>query len=204
MLLRLIALIGTSLIWGSSFPIIKIVVTNISDYTYVWLRSLIAICGLLPYVLYYWVKTCRNKVSCISFKIGMKGGLLAGIFYALGLWLQGLGTRYTTASNSAFITGLSVVFVHLYSYFILRKYGSKLILSLALALLGLYLLTMPTGGLNIGDILVLMGSLMWASQIIIIDKFSKSNPLVFTFFFSKWFRQYLSLFPIYCLTSLRL
>jgi len=36
----LIALIGTSLIWGLSFLIIKIVVTNISDYTYVWLRSL--------------------------------------------------------------------------------------------------------------------------------------------------------------------
>jgi len=44
----LIALIATSLIWDSSFPIIKIVVTNISDYTYVWLRSLIAICSLLP------------------------------------------------------------------------------------------------------------------------------------------------------------
>jgi len=94
---------------------------------------------------------------------------------------SGLGTRYTTASNSAFITGLSVVFVHLYSYFIPRRYCLKLILSLALALFSLYLLTMPAGGLNIGDILVLLGSLMWASQIIIIDRFSMSNLLIFTF-----------------------
>jgi len=178
----LIALISTSLIWGSSFPIIKIVVMNISDYTYVWLRSLIAICGLMPYILYYMAKVCIDEVSCKPFTVGVRGGLLAGIFYALGLWLQGLGTRYTTASNSAFITGLSIVFVHLYSYFILRRYSLKLILSLALALSGLYLLTMPSGGLNIGDILVLMGSFMWASQIIIIDRFSMSNPLIFTFF----------------------
>ena len=193
----LIALIGTSLIRGPSFPIIKIVVTNINDYTYVWLGSLIVICDLLPYVLYYRAKICIDEVSCKSFKIGVKGGLLANIFYALGLWLQGLGTRYTTASNSAFITGLSIVFVHLYSYFILRRYNLKLILSLTLALSGLYLLTMPSNGLSIGDILVFIGSLMRASQIIIIDRFSLSNPLIFTF--SKCSLQYLSLFWMYYL-----
>jgi len=144
-------------------------------------KEFIAICGLLPYVLYHRAKICIDEASCKPFKIGVKGGLLANIFYVLDLWLQGLGTRYTTASNSAFITGLSIVFVHLYSYFILRRYNLKPILSLTLALSGLYLSTMPSSGLSIGDIFVLMGSLMWASQIIIIDRFSMSNPLIFTF-----------------------
>ena len=44
----------------------------------------------IAYVLYYTAKICIDEVSCKSFKIGVKGVLLAGMFYALGQWLQAL------------------------------------------------------------------------------------------------------------------
>jgi len=169
------ALLLTTLLWGSSFPVIKLVMSEISGYTYTWIRSSLALLILLPYVLHI------RSIGRLNRKT-VEGGLIAGIAYALGLWLQGWGTSYTTASNSAFITGLNVVFVHTYVAFILRDYSWKLALSLTLSIVGLYMLTVPSTGFNIGDFLVLLGAIMWAAQIIIIDRYSSSDPFAFTFF----------------------
>lgn len=111
-----------------------------------------------------------------------KGGLLTGMAYSLGLWLQGWGTRYTTASNSAFITGLNVIFVHLYTSISRRQYSFRLGLALFLSIIGLYSLTTPGHGLNIGDFLVLIGSVMWGIQVILVSTYSHENPFIFTFF----------------------
>ena len=175
MLKGLVALILTSVLWGTSFPVIKTVMYYVNEYTYTWVRSLIAILGLTPYLLYTYYRG-RFSVSTA------KGGLLAGIAYALGLWLQGWGTKYTTASNSAFITGLSVIYVHIYSATVMRRYSIKLFLALILSISGLYLLTTPTTGFNLGDLLVLAGSFMWALQIVLVDRYSGGDPLIFTLF----------------------
>jgi drug/metabolite transporter (DMT)-like permease len=175
MLKGLVALILTSVLWGTSFPVIKTVMYYVNEYTYTWVRSLIAILGLTPYLLYTYYRG-RFSVSTA------KGGLLAGIAYALGLWLQGWGTKYTTASNSAFITGLNVIYVHIYSATVMRRYSIKLFLALILSTSGLYLLTTPTTGFNLGDLLVLAGSFMWALQIVLVDRYSGGDPLIFTLF----------------------
>lgn len=172
----LIALLGTTILWGSSFPAIKMVMDLVDEYTYTWLRGLIALLGLTPYVLYKYLSSKRIGMRVI------KGGLLAGIAYSLGIWLQGWGTKYTTATNSAFITGLNVVFVHVYVALRQREYNWRLLLSLILALTGLYFLTNPATSFNVGDLLVLLGAFMWAAQIIIVSMYSKEDPLMFTFY----------------------
>lgn len=171
----LLALLITSTLWGSSFPAIKLIVMDVSEYTYTWVRNLIALMSLAPYVLYSYY---RGGIS----KYIIKGGLLAGVAYSLGLWLQGWGMKFTTASKSAFITGLYVVFVHIYTALIMKRYSTRLALALSLSIIGLYMLTIPETGFNIGDLLVLLGAMAWSIQIIIVDRFSYSNPLIFTFF----------------------
>ena len=149
----LIALVATSILWGSSFPAIRVVVSEIGDVRYVWIRGIMAVLFLIPYMLHV---TLRRRLDFRD----IRGGLLAGIAYTLGLWLQGWGMRYTTASNAAFITGFNVVFVHLHAALLRRRYNCKLALSLALSLSGLYLLAIPQGMLNIGDALVLVGAVL--------------------------------------------
>lgn len=168
----ILALLGTVLLWGSSFTAIKVTVSVISPLTYAWLRALIAFLGLTPYVLY----VSRHP----SIKAWVKGGLITGVVFALGLLFQGWGTKYTSASNSAFITGLNVVFVHLYVGVVRREYSLGHGLGLALSIAGLYLLTSPEGGLGLGDLLVLVSAVMWAAQVLLVDRFSASNPAVFT------------------------
>ncbi len=169
------ALIIATVLWGSSFPVIKIVVERIGSFTYTWARSLVAVLILTPYVL---IKLARGESKIET----VRGGLITGIAYALGLWLQGWGTKYTTASNAAFITGLHVVFVHLYVALFRRKYNLHLFIELLLAVCGLYLLTLPRGGVDIGDILVLLGSIAWAAQVILVSVHGGSSPLLFTYF----------------------
>ncbi len=170
------ALLATTLLWGSSFPAIKVVVGVIDEYGYVGFRSLIAVLGLLPYTLYYHLRRGFDKNLVV-------GGLIIGVTYAVGLWLQGWGMKYTTASNAAFITGLSVVFVHVYSGLVLKRYTLLSFSSLVSALTGLYFLTDPSVyGLNIGDFLVLAGAFAWAAYIVLVDRYSGYNPLVLVFY----------------------
>ncbi|MEB2835747.1 MAG: DMT family transporter [Desulfurococcales archaeon] len=170
-----ILLVGTTLLWGTSFPAIKYTVTRIGPLTYVWVRSLIAAAGLSPYLAYAALRGRPLRAS-------LEGGLATGVAFAVGLWLQGWGTRYTTASNSAFITGLNTVFVHIYTAIVERDYSPGLAASLAMALAGLYLLTRPEGGLGLGDALVLLGAVAWAAQIILVDRYARgSDPVAFTF-----------------------
>jgi len=165
----------TSMVWGSSFPAIKLIVSIVDEATYTWMRGAIALVTLSPYIFYYLFKN-RPGIKTII------GGLEAGVALALGLWLQGWGTKYTSASNSAFITGLFIIFVHIYDSLNRKKYSPSTFISLVVAVAGVYLLTMPSGGIGLGEILVLGGALFWAAQVIIVDKHSDSNPIVFTFY----------------------
>ncbi|MCC6045793.1 MAG: DMT family transporter, partial [Ignisphaera sp.] len=103
----MIALITVSVIWGSTFPFIKIVVSYVNSFRYVWIRNLLAVLAMVPYITYRALRKSLTKRCAI-------GGLLIGLAYALALWLQGLGTFYTTASNSAFITNLYFIYLHAY------------------------------------------------------------------------------------------
>ena len=171
----LAALLLTAALWGSSFPVIKMAVSEVRALTYTWIRGLLAALGLAPYVA---LAARRGRLT----RQAVLGGLLTGSVYAVALWLQGWGTAYTSASNSAFITGLNVVFVHAYTALRARRYGRELGASLLLALAGLYLLTAPSAGPGVGDLLVLAGAFLWAAQIILVDRYSQADPGVFTFF----------------------
>ncbi|ADM27403.1 protein of unknown function DUF6 transmembrane [Ignisphaera aggregans DSM 17230] len=175
MLKEFLAIIVATFLWGSSFPIIKIVVCGIDSFSYVWIRSLIAIAFLTPYIVY-------RAICCGIHRDSIYGGLVTGFAYLFGLWLQGWGTMYTSATNSAFITGLNTVFVHIYIAIARRSYRSTLAIELLTAVTGLYLLTNPGRTINIGDILVLLGAIAWAIQIVLVSRYGGREPVVFTYF----------------------
>ena len=169
------ALVATTVLWGTSFPAIKIVASSISSYAYTWGRGSLAAAVLGPYIAYLAAKgSLRGE--------WVRGGLLAGVAYSLGIFFQGWGTSMTTASNSAFITGMNVVFVHAYQALRMRAYSPYLAASLALAIPGLWALTAPTTGFGLGDALVLISAAFWAAQVIIVDKYSHSDPLALAYF----------------------
>ncbi|MCI4435688.1 MAG: DMT family transporter [Ignisphaera sp.] len=160
-----LVLILASILWGSSFIFIKLSVENISGFSYTFYRSLIALAALTPLVL---AKLVKNSLDIRS----IRWGAVTGVTYVLGLLLQGIGTAYTTPSISAFITGLNTVHVHIYTGLVERRYSKLLLLSLALSILGLYLVTKPAGGFGFGEFMVFLGSIAWAAEIILISRYS--------------------------------
>jgi drug/metabolite transporter (DMT)-like permease len=167
-------LVLTTILWGTSFSFIKLSVEEISGFSYTFYRGLISI---LILTILLAAKHARQGIDAKSF---IKG-LYTGVAYTTGLLLQGLGTQYVTPSTSAFITGLNTVHVHLYAGFLARKYGLTHAVSLVLAISGLYILASPQNSGGLGETLVFMGSISWATQIILVSKYSDSSMLEYLY-----------------------
>lgn len=79
-----VALLGTVVLWGTSFPVIKVLVSNVNEYTYVWVRGFFSALSLTPVILFLVIRKGLPR-NCF------RGGLLAGFFYCLGLFFSGVG-----------------------------------------------------------------------------------------------------------------
>lgn len=116
----------------------------------------------------------RGKLFPLSKSNIIKGSIL-GLFLFLGFASQNIGLQYTTASKSAFITGLMVVFVPFLQIVIERR-SPKLgnILGVVIVTVGLWFLTSPAGSeFNIGDALTVVCAIVFALYIVYLDVISK-------------------------------
>lgn len=166
-----LVLLFVALFWGASFSLMR----NVTDYLppigYLAIRFILAAVALL--LIFHRRLKSIDKMTLLS-------GTIIGVFLFLGMGLQVLGIAQTTATNSAFITGLNFVFVPLISAFLLKKRPGKIVLvGVAVAFGGLLLLS---GGLtlsfNFGDFLTLLCAICFAMQIIVIDRYTERHDPV--------------------------
>ena len=179
-----ITLLGVSMVWGGTFPLIKVALQDSSPYAFLSLRFFIATLILAT--------VFRKEVASTS-RDALKAGFLIGLFVFIGYITQTVGLKYTDASKSGFITGLYVVFTPVLAYPILKATLSrKLVLALFLASTGLFLLS----GINprdlsmdYGDFLTLVCAVAYAFSVVLISKYTKkhsSSVLATTQVFTTW------------------
>jgi len=151
------ALLALTALWGLTFALIKDVLAQTDPYTFLSLRfSLGAVAaGLMA---------GRRLLHGPSVRAGLT---LAPLLF-LGFVLQTVGLRYTTASRSAFLTGLLVVWVPFLQVWLFRTWPKITSwLGVACSAVGLYLLS---GGFDAeiqattlkGDLLTLGCSVAYA------------------------------------------
>lgn len=185
----LLALVALTVVWGTTFPSIKIVVGTIGFLYYVALRFTLATFLLAPFAF------ARRSLLATH----LLPGLQLGALYFLGITLQGWGMEYTRASNAAFVTGLSVVFVYVLEAFLGRAKPSGLLASaVGLALLGLYLMSFSGESFEVmlGDAIVLAGAVCWALQIMAVDRVARGDLVSLLFlecFFTALFASTIAL-----------
>lgn len=174
MLLSDVGLLYAAAIWGATFFMVKDVLHHVTPLGLLGYRFLIA--ALLMLVLLLFLK--RNPFS------NWKQGLVLGFF----LWTiyvpQTIGLKFTTASNSGFITGLFIVFVPVFSFIFLKRLPSRMkLLSVGLAISGLWVLTGGLYDANFGDFLTLFAAMGYAIHILVADHYMKSgsDPFVLNF-----------------------
>jgi drug/metabolite transporter (DMT)-like permease len=103
-------------------------------------------------------------------------GILVGSVLYINYAFQTVGLNYTTVSKSAFITGINVVLVPIFSTLIIKKIPEKkVIFSTIMAFIGLGLLTIKgeISEINIGDVYTLISAVGFAMYIILIGKYTK-------------------------------
>jgi len=169
-----VALLSTTLVWGSTFVVAKIALRDISPLFLVAVRFSLA----SLFFLVFWKRVFPMPRAFVV------QGVILGFFLFLGFGSQLVGQVYTTASKSAFITGMMVVFVPILQVVIEKRpprYGN--LLGILMVTGGLFLLTSPEGSsFNVGDGLTLFCAVSFALYIVYLDVASKNmTPLQLTF-----------------------
>lgn len=160
-----IGLFYCAAIWGSTFIVTKGALAAVDPVVMVGIRFLISAALLLPWVL-------RRR----SVARHMREGFFLSVFLTTLYLTQTTGLLYTTASNSGFITGLFIIFIPVFMYLFRRQKPTGLqLLSAALALGGMWLLTGGVSGFNLGDALTLAAAAAYSVHLIITDRYVKAE-----------------------------
>lgn len=167
-----IFLLLTAIIWGTSFVSQKLGMNYVEPFTFGASRFLLGAVVLLPLIFLFNTAKERKSEEKIEYdrKDLITGGILCGFALFFGASLQQWGLVYTTAGKAGFITALYIVLVPIIGLFMKKKVEAYTWLGVVLAVIGLYILTIKEGfSMEIGDAIVLAGTLFWALHIIIVD-----------------------------------
>lgn len=154
----LAALLIVTVVWGTTFPAMKLLSDQLSALEIIWLRFTIASCVLLP----LWRGMRRSECHW---------GLLLGVLMFIAFWLQVEGLAHTSSNRNAFVTGLNVLVVPMVAMVALgRRYGWKLWAACAMALAGMFLMFFEDAPWNWGDTLTLASTLFYAIYILVLEE----------------------------------
>ena len=161
-------LLLTAFIWGFDFVAQHVAMDTIGPLAFCFLRFVMAsICLLI-------VIRIRNTKD--DDKSYIKAGLIGGCILFFGSVTQQIGLVYTLPGKSGFISALYIVFVPLLSVFVkkdAKKPSLKVWLCVAVALLGLYLLTFKSSETIVyTDFITVLSAFVYAIHILIIDKYA--------------------------------
>lgn len=175
-----VLLIFVTLIWGSTFSLVKLALRDATPLAFNLVRMTLAALLLAAFNF----QTLRQATQA-----DLKLGALAGFFLGIGYQLQTAGLRYTSAAKSGILTGLIVLFVPLLTTIpALRtakstKPGPAVFLGALLAFVGLFLLTAPAGsgfalfsGIGLGEALTLGCALVYSGHLLTLDRAASTMP----------------------------
>lgn len=152
--------------WGASFMLTKYSLLHLQTFNLLATRFLVAF--IIASVVFI-KKMFRIDRKTLGYGMGI--GFILFTSYAL----QTIGLNYTTASKSAFVTGLNVVLVPIFVTFLTKsKLDMKSYFSVTLAFIGLAFLTLNQGltKINIGDVYTLISAVIGAVYLILAGKYT--------------------------------
>lgn len=169
-------LVGT-FIWGTAFVAQSVGMDYIGPFTFQAVRSFIAVVALIPVIFLMDRTKKEGKGSATSWRSpGLwKTGLFCGIALFVASGLQQMGLVYTDPGKAGFITAMYIVLVPVLGLFLGQKCGITVWISVALAVIGLYLLScLGVSSVNIGDLLLMGCALAFAVQITLVDRLGQA------------------------------
>ncbi len=168
-------LLLTAAIWGVAFVAQSAGMDYVGPFTFNCARCLIGAVVLVPLILFMdRGKKNQKDVPEENKKILVIGGICCGAALFLASNFQQFGIQYTTVGKAGFITACYIVIVPILGLFFGKKCSPLIWGAVVMAVVGLYMLCMTggSGGINLGDVLVLVCAVLFSVHILVIDYFS--------------------------------
>lgn len=169
-----IALFGASIIWGSSFLVVKNSMDSMQPHTLLALRFTIG--SLLLSAIFY------KRFRLINKDYFIKGGIIGTLLF-IAYSLQTIGITDTTPGKNAFLTAVYCVIVP-YLYWLIEKNKPDKynILAAILCLGGIGLVSLNSEfKIQFGDAFTLISGFFYAAHMVALSKLTKEkDPVLLT------------------------
>ena len=169
-----LALIATTLIWGTSFVVQKNTLDSISTLYLLSIRFTVAAVFLLLLGIKSIKEIDREYI---------KGGVIMGVLLSAAYIVQTYGLVYTTPGKNAFLTAsYCVITPFLFWIFKKQRPDKYNFIAAVLCILGVGLISIDSNlSINKGDALTLMCGIFYALHIMAIDRHAEGkNPALLT------------------------
>lgn len=168
-----VAIVGATIIWGYSFVAMKDVVSVIPPAWLLGVRFLSA--GvLLTAILWKRVKAAFSGKMVLA-------GIVLGLADFLAFWSQTVGLEHTTPGINAFLTATYCVIVPFLWWVVAHRRPTVFNIGAAvLALVGIWLVSVQSGGLTMGfgEAMTLLCALLFAVHMVLVSKLSRLHDVL--------------------------
>ncbi|MGO9873319.1 MAG: DMT family transporter [Acidimicrobiia bacterium] len=174
-----LALIAATVAYGSTFVIVQHALEHVTPVGFILLRFTIGTVALAPIALR---RGFRRPGVEATFGEFVLAALAFGLTGFVGYWFQNAGLQRTTTSDSAFITGLFVVFTPMIEVFVTRRMPDpRVVVAVVVSGFGLFLLTGASLEIGAGNALTLGGAVMFGAWIFLGGSFAhRFDPIALT------------------------
>ena len=170
-------LLLASLIWGTAFVAQSVGMEHIGPFTFMAARSIIGALSLVPVIL---LQNARKKhmgqpvkMSAGSKRSLLRGGILCGLLLTVAANLQQAALLYTTTGKAGFLTALYILLVPIAGIFMGRRVVPAVWLAIAVAAIGLYLLSVQSSlTIDPPDLLLIACAFVFTGHILAVDHYS--------------------------------
>lgn len=158
----------TTLIWGTSFPLLKYILDDLSPAAILVMRFTVAAVAFSP---------CLRRLNPQL----IRDGVLLGSIYFAECATALIGLESISANRSAFLVGLNVLAVPLLSVFLGRRLSRRVLFTAVVAIAGVGIMSWEGGGFGKGDWLTFACAIGVAIYILTLEKIAPRHdtlPLV--------------------------
>jgi len=170
-------LLLTAIIWGFAFVAQSVGIDSVGPFLFNGTRNILGSLVLVPVII---ILKSTGKLERVFTRDAVIGGICCGICLFFASSFQQWGIQRSPVGKASFITALYVVIVPILGMLFGHKTTWRIWVSVAIAIVGLYLLCM-TGSLALssGDIYLIICAVLFAGHILVIDHFSpRANGVV--------------------------
>ncbi len=173
-------------LWGTTFVAQRVAMDKMPPYAYVFARFFVsALILLLVALIVAFIRKKRSQETMKNWLIAgdvrqtIHGGLITGAALFAASAAQQMGLVTTTVGEASFINTFYIILVPIAGLFFGQKPKKSLWIAVVVALIGLYLISVDEGfHMSKGNAYVLLGAVLFAVEILAIDRYSKNADLL--------------------------